>query len=137
MTQIPIKELIPHEELMASGHLACPGCGGSLAMRLVLKTLGPKTIVSLPACCWTIVAGPYPQSSLGVPLFHTAFETAASAASAAFSANCSCAPRADSMSSIVPSSDTPMLREDARTWNGAARVIRSSSGAPRSEADTG
>ena len=42
MTQIPIKELIPHEELMASGHLACPGCGGSLAMRLVLKTLGPK-----------------------------------------------------------------------------------------------
>ncbi len=81
MTQIPVKELIPHEELMSSGHLACPGCGGSLAMRLVLKTLGPKTIVSLPACCWTIVAGPYPQSSLGVPLFHTAFETAASAAS--------------------------------------------------------
>lgn len=81
MSQIPMKELIPHEELMASGHLACPGCGGSLAMRLVLKALGPKTMVSLPACCWTIVAGPYPQSSLGVPLFHTAFETAASTAS--------------------------------------------------------
>jgi len=81
MTQIPLKELVPQEELMASGHLACPGCGGSLAMRLVLKTLGPKTIVTLPACCWTIVAGPWPQSSLGVPLFHTAFETAASAAS--------------------------------------------------------
>jgi len=80
MSQVRIKELIPHEELMASGHLACPGCGGSLAMRLVLKALGPKTIVSLPACCWTIVAGPYPQSSLGVPLFHTAFETAASTA---------------------------------------------------------
>jgi pyruvate/2-oxoacid:ferredoxin oxidoreductase beta subunit len=81
MTQIPLKELVPQEELMTSGHLACPGCGGSLAMRLVLKTLGPKTIVTLPACCWTIVAGPWPQSSLGVPLFHTAFETAASAAS--------------------------------------------------------
>jgi pyruvate/2-oxoacid:ferredoxin oxidoreductase beta subunit len=81
MTQIPLKELVPQEELMASGHLACPGCGGSLAMRLVLKTLGPKSIVALPACCWTIVAGPWPQSSLGVPLFHTAFETAASAAS--------------------------------------------------------
>jgi len=80
MSQIQIKELIPHEELMASGHLACPGCGGSLAMRLVLKTLGPKTIVALPACCWTIVAGPWPQSSLGVPLYHTAFETAASTA---------------------------------------------------------
>ncbi|MEQ1832564.1 MAG: thiamine pyrophosphate-dependent enzyme [Candidatus Eisenbacteria bacterium] len=81
MSQIEIKDLIPHEELVAPGHLACPGCGGSLAMRLVLKALGPKTIVSLPACCWTIVAGPYPQSSLGVPLLHAAFETAASTAS--------------------------------------------------------
>jgi pyruvate/2-oxoacid:ferredoxin oxidoreductase beta subunit len=81
MSQTPIKDLIPTGELMASGHLACPGCGGSICMRLVLKALGPKTIVTLPACCWTIVAGPWPQSSLGVPLFHTAFETAAAAAS--------------------------------------------------------
>ncbi len=81
MSQTPIKDLIPSGELMSSGHLACPGCGGSISMRLVLKALGPKTIVALPACCWTIVAGPYPQSSLGVPLFHTAFETAAAAAS--------------------------------------------------------
>ncbi|MFI5370677.1 MAG: 3-methyl-2-oxobutanoate dehydrogenase subunit beta [Candidatus Eisenbacteria bacterium] len=80
MSQISVKEFIPDGELMSSGHLACPGCGGSIAMRLVLKALGPKTMVALPACCWTIVAGPYPQSSLGVPLFHTAFETAASAA---------------------------------------------------------
>jgi pyruvate/2-oxoacid:ferredoxin oxidoreductase beta subunit len=50
-------------------------------MRLVLKGLGQKTIVSLPACCWSIIAGPWPQSSLKVPLFHTAFETGASAAS--------------------------------------------------------
>jgi pyruvate ferredoxin oxidoreductase beta subunit/2-oxoisovalerate ferredoxin oxidoreductase beta subunit len=81
MSQIPIKDLIPDVELMSSGHLACPGCGGSISMRLVLKALGPKTIVTLPACCWTIVAGPYPQSTLSVPLFHTAFETAAAAAS--------------------------------------------------------
>jgi pyruvate ferredoxin oxidoreductase beta subunit/2-oxoisovalerate ferredoxin oxidoreductase beta subunit len=81
MSQVQIKDRIPSGELMASGHLACPGCGGSISMRLVLKALGPKTIVTLPACCWTIVAGPWPQSSLGVPLFHTAFETAAAAAS--------------------------------------------------------
>jgi pyruvate ferredoxin oxidoreductase beta subunit/2-oxoisovalerate ferredoxin oxidoreductase beta subunit len=80
MSQIPVKEFIPDGELMSSGHLACPGCGGSIAMRLALKALGPKTMVALPACCWTIVAGPYPQSSLGVPLYHTAFETAASTA---------------------------------------------------------
>jgi len=81
MTQIAMKEFLPRGEHMSSGHLACPGCGGSIAMRLVLKALGPDTMVALPACCWTIVAGPWPQSSLGVPLFHTAFETAASTAS--------------------------------------------------------
>jgi pyruvate ferredoxin oxidoreductase beta subunit/2-oxoisovalerate ferredoxin oxidoreductase beta subunit len=50
-------------------------------MRMVLKALGPKTIITLPACCWSIIAGPYPQSSVGVPLYHAAFETGASLAS--------------------------------------------------------
>jgi pyruvate/2-oxoacid:ferredoxin oxidoreductase beta subunit len=81
MSQIMIRDAIPREELMDPGHLACPGCGAALAMRLVLKGLGEKTIVTLPACCWTIIAGPWPQSSLRVPLFHTAFETAAATAS--------------------------------------------------------
>jgi pyruvate/2-oxoacid:ferredoxin oxidoreductase beta subunit len=48
---------------------------------MVLKTLGPNTVVVMPACCWTIIAGPWPQSSLRVPLYHTAFETAAATAS--------------------------------------------------------
>ncbi|HVP14399.1 MAG TPA: 3-methyl-2-oxobutanoate dehydrogenase subunit beta [Terriglobales bacterium] len=81
MSQVVIKDKIPREELMASGHVACPGCGGTLAMRLVLKGLGPKTIVTLPACCWTIISGPFPQSALSVPLLHTAFETTAATAS--------------------------------------------------------
>jgi pyruvate ferredoxin oxidoreductase beta subunit/2-oxoisovalerate ferredoxin oxidoreductase beta subunit len=81
MTQIDLKERIPREEFLASGHLACPGCGAPIAMNLVLKALGPDTIVTLPACCWSIIAGPFPQSSLKVPLFHTAFETGAAAAS--------------------------------------------------------
>ena len=81
MSQTIIKNQVPDQELMSSGHVACPGCGGSLAMRMVLKELGPKTVIALPACCWTIVAGPYPQSALGVPVYHTAFETAAATAS--------------------------------------------------------
>ncbi len=81
MSQVMIKELVPRRELVDPGHLACPGCGAPLAMRLVLKELGEKTIVVLPACCWSIIAGPYPQSSLHVPLYHTAFETAAAVAS--------------------------------------------------------
>ncbi len=70
-----------NRELMCSGHTACPGCGGIIAIRHIVKTLGHKTIVVVPACCFTVVSGPYPTSALGVPLLHTAFEVAASAAS--------------------------------------------------------
>ncbi len=48
---------------------------------MVLKALVPQTVVTLPACCWSIIAGPWPQSSLRVPLFHAAFETAGATAS--------------------------------------------------------
>ncbi|HEX6133835.1 MAG TPA: thiamine pyrophosphate-dependent enzyme [Longimicrobiales bacterium] len=81
MSQIMISDAVPRRELLDSGHLACPGCGAPLAMRLVLKELGEQTIVVLPACCWSIIAGPYPQSSLHVPLYHTAFATGAAVAS--------------------------------------------------------
>ena len=79
MSQELIK--IPEAEYMYSGHLACPGCGGSLAMRYVLKALGKNTIFTMPACCWSVIDGPMPFTSLSVPLYHTAFETAAAAAS--------------------------------------------------------
>jgi len=81
MSQTIIRDRIPKDELLASGHLACPGCAAPIAMKLVLKALGPQTVVTLPACCWSIIAGPWPQSSLRVPLFHTAFETGAAVAS--------------------------------------------------------
>jgi pyruvate/2-oxoacid:ferredoxin oxidoreductase beta subunit len=67
-------------ELLHSGHTACPGCGAAIAMRFFLKALGDKTMMVIPACCWSIIAGAYPQSSLKVPLIHTAFETGASVA---------------------------------------------------------
>jgi len=76
----PLRGVLPTEELMLSGHLACQGCGAALAMRYALKALGEQTIAVIPACCWTIIAGAFPYSALRVPLFHTAFETAASAA---------------------------------------------------------
>ncbi len=75
-----MKLTLPEEELMSPGHLACQGCGATMAMRYVLKALGPKTIVCIPACCWAVIDGPFPHSSLGVPIFHCAFETAASTA---------------------------------------------------------
>ncbi|MGA2331376.1 MAG: 3-methyl-2-oxobutanoate dehydrogenase subunit beta [Syntrophales bacterium] len=68
-------------EYMYSGHVGCPGCGAVIAMRFTLKALGDKTIVVLPACCWSIIAGAYPQSTLKVPVIHSAFETGGAVAS--------------------------------------------------------
>ncbi|HTT73001.1 MAG TPA: thiamine pyrophosphate-dependent enzyme [Thermoplasmata archaeon] len=68
------KLTIPAPELMFSGHAACPGCAPALAMRLVLKALGPRTILSIPACCWTVIATPYPTTALGVGVLDNPIE---------------------------------------------------------------
>jgi pyruvate/2-oxoacid:ferredoxin oxidoreductase beta subunit len=72
---------IPEPELMTAGHLACQGCGATQAMRFALKALGEKTVIVMPACCWSVIDGPFPHTAVQVPVFHTAFETAASCAS--------------------------------------------------------
>jgi len=77
----PVRLTLPEEEIMSPGHLACQGCGAAMAMRYALKALGPKTITSIPACCWAVIDGPFPYSAAGIPIYHSAFETAASTAS--------------------------------------------------------
>ncbi len=72
---------LPDRDYMYSGHVACAGCGAAIAMRFFLKALGDKAVMVLPACCWSIIAGPYPQSTLQIPLIHTAFETGGAVAS--------------------------------------------------------
>jgi pyruvate/2-oxoacid:ferredoxin oxidoreductase beta subunit len=87
MDQMRQKTAIPREEYVSPGHLACQGCGAALAMRLVLKGLGPETVLVVPACCWSVINGPWDASAVGVPFLHAAFETGASTAagvSAAF-----------------------------------------------------
>jgi pyruvate/2-oxoacid:ferredoxin oxidoreductase beta subunit len=76
-----MEQTIHENEYLYSGHVACSGCGAAIAMRFVLKALGEKTIIVLPACCWSIIAGPYPQSSLKVPIIHCAFEAGGAVAS--------------------------------------------------------
>ncbi len=68
-------------DYMYSGHLGCPGCGATVAMKFAMRALGEKTILVIPACCWGVVAGAHPQTSLKVPVLHTAFATAGAAAS--------------------------------------------------------
>ncbi len=70
-----------HTELFTPGHLACPGCGAALAMKLILPVLGPKTIVVMPAGCWSTFIGIYPNTCLNVPVMSVAFETTAAVAS--------------------------------------------------------
>ena len=69
--------VVPEAEHMAEGTLGCQGCGGALSMRLVLKELGQDAVAVLPACCWSIIDGPWPVHALDIPVLHTAFETAA------------------------------------------------------------
>lgn len=76
-----MRATIPEEEYMFPGTVDCQGCGAAYAMRLALKALGPQTMVVIPACCWSIIAGPFPTSALKMPIYHTAFETAAAVAS--------------------------------------------------------
>ena len=47
------------------GHKACPGCGGSLAVRIALKVLGERAIAVLPAGCMSAVGFNFPQLCFG------------------------------------------------------------------------
>jgi pyruvate/2-oxoacid:ferredoxin oxidoreductase beta subunit len=62
------------------GHMACAGCGEVLGLRLALQAVGKKTIAVILPSCLGIILGPYPYSTLKIPVFHAAFETAASSA---------------------------------------------------------
>lgn len=72
---------ILERELMSTGNLACPGCGAGLAMRYALNALGERTMVVMPAGCWSTFVGIYPHTCLAVPVMSVAFETAAATAS--------------------------------------------------------
>lgn len=61
---ITIKTL-PEPEYFV-GHKACGGCGGSLVVRWVLKVLGERCFVVVPAGCMSAVGFIYPQMAFGV-----------------------------------------------------------------------
>jgi len=75
------KTTIPEEELTYPGNTGCPGCGANLVMRYLLKGLGDKTVLAIPACCWAVMPGYWPSNCLKVPLLYCAFETTGAAIS--------------------------------------------------------
>ena len=50
-----------NEEEFFFGHKACPGCGGSLALRIALKVLGERSVAVIPAGCMSAVSFNFPQ----------------------------------------------------------------------------
>ena len=57
--KISIRDLSDREFFY--GHKACPGCGGSLALRLALKVLGERSYAVVPAGCMSAVGFIFPQ----------------------------------------------------------------------------
>jgi pyruvate ferredoxin oxidoreductase beta subunit len=77
---VTVKEL-SKEEYLLKGHAACAGCGPAISLRLLFKALGNKVFLVVPACCTTVIQGPYPYTSFSVPLQNILFESTAAAAS--------------------------------------------------------
>ncbi|MFQ5707655.1 MAG: thiamine pyrophosphate-dependent enzyme [bacterium] len=64
------------EENVYSGALSCRGCGWSLMVRHISSILGEETVYVVPACCFSIIAGPYPMNELKGNVVHTVFAAA-------------------------------------------------------------
>lgn len=77
---VTLKEL-PKEEYILKGNPACAGCGAAISLRLMFKALGRKVIMIVPACCTTVIQGPYPYTAFKVPLLNIVFESTGAAAS--------------------------------------------------------
>ncbi len=81
----PLKNF-PMEEYINAGHRACQGCAEVLAVRHILKAIGPDMVLAMATGCMEIISSPYPLTSWNVPWIHVAFENAAAVASGVESA---------------------------------------------------
>ena len=63
------------------GNTACAGCGAAISLRLLFKALGNKVILVVPACCTSVIPGPFPYTSFAVPVQNILFEATGATAS--------------------------------------------------------
>jgi pyruvate ferredoxin oxidoreductase beta subunit len=75
MKEIKSLKDIPSEDWLTGGHVACAGCGATLALRLALKALNGNAIVVNGSGCMTLLTV-YPYTPLKVPWMHNAIENA-------------------------------------------------------------
>lgn len=82
-----LDEIVTEERALLPGHAACAGCGPAINIRHVLGALAAaapasKTVLVVPASCWTIIAGVWPAAAFDVAVHLTPFASAAAEASA-------------------------------------------------------
>ncbi len=76
-----VMDLARGPKYVLPGSAACPGCGAQIALKWVLKILGGRAVFVIPACCTSVIQGPYPKSAFKFPVYNMAFAAAASTAS--------------------------------------------------------
>lgn len=74
------REMQAREDRFVPGHRMCAGCGGSIAVRNVLKALHPgdKAVIGNATGCLEVSSFTYPYTSYTDSYIHTAFENAGS-----------------------------------------------------------
>lgn len=72
------KEIQAREERLAPGHRMCAGCGGTIAVRNVLKALHPgdKAVIGNATGCLEVSSFMYPYTAYEDSYIHNAFENA-------------------------------------------------------------
>jgi pyruvate ferredoxin oxidoreductase beta subunit len=70
-----------NKNLLSTNNSACLGCPQITASRIVINTLGEKTIIVNATGCLEITTASYDNNSWGVPFIHSLFSNPASVAS--------------------------------------------------------
>ncbi|RLI80415.1 hypothetical protein DRP07_09215 [Archaeoglobales archaeon] len=69
------------EEHVLPGNTTCHSCPSTVVLGTVLKALNENAVLVIPACCTSVYMGSFPNSAIKVPVFNTAFASAAATAS--------------------------------------------------------
>jgi pyruvate ferredoxin oxidoreductase beta subunit len=72
---------VREEEFIYPGTRMCAGCAMALIYRVALKALGPKTLLTVPASCLTVLHGMQGFCTTNLSVLHTPFATTGAAAS--------------------------------------------------------
>lgn len=76
-----LRNILPREEFLFSGHTACPGCSAALSVRYLTKALGKNTVFVITACCFSIISGQLPLRTFDLNVYHCPFPSAAATGS--------------------------------------------------------